>query len=92
MIKRSGKRNARLLRLWVFETLDWVECDDEKASQGARGELQTLFFNLGEQLLRVALSKRDGDANDWAGRILADIFVGLGKYVGRVRLRSPTES
>ncbi len=74
---------------WTFEMLDRVEGADEKAAQAARGELQTLFLNLGGQLLRVALSKKDSDANQWAGRVLADIFVGIGKYVGKVRIKKP---
>jgi hypothetical protein len=74
---------------WIFEMLDRAESADEKAARGARGELQTFFLNLGGQLLRVALSKEGSDANQWAGRVLADIFVGIGKYVGKVRLKKP---
>jgi hypothetical protein len=74
---------------WLFEMLERVECGDEKAAQGARGELQTFFLNLGGQLLRVALSKKDGDAKQWTCRMLADIFASIGKHVGKVKIEKP---
>jgi hypothetical protein len=89
---------------WLFEMLDRIECDDETAAREARAELQTFFLNIGGQLLRVALSKKDShakkrkngrqkkqsdSATHWAGRVLADIFVSVGKHVGKVRVKEP---
>jgi len=74
---------------WVFEMLDRVECDDQKVGREARAELQTLFLNLGGQFLRVALAKNDADAKKWAGRMLADIFVSIGKHAGKVKIEKP---
>jgi hypothetical protein len=87
--QEKWETQSALVMAWLFEMLDRVECDDERAAQGARGELQTLFLNLGGQLLRVALLKKDSDPKEWAGRILADIFVSIGKHVGKVRIKKP---
>jgi hypothetical protein len=55
----------------------------------ARAELKEFFLNLGGQLLRVALSKKNSVAKRWAGPVLADIFISIGKHVGKVRIKKP---
>ena len=74
---------------WVFEVLDRVECNDENPAREARAELKNFFLNSGGQLLGIAQARNDSNATDWAGRVLAHIFVNVGKHVGKVRIKKP---
>jgi hypothetical protein len=74
------ERQCCFIYAWWFEMLERVEGADEKAARHARGELQTLFLNLGGQLLRIALSEGRGDAKKWAGKLLADIYKSIEKH------------
>lgn len=65
---------------WFFETWERVEANDEKAAREARSELQTLWLNHLSQLLRLALDKKDNIEKQWAGRLLASIFVSIDKH------------
>jgi hypothetical protein len=69
--------------------LERVEGDDKKAARRARGELQTLFLNGVAQFLRIALGETDGAAKQWSCQLLANLFVGIGKHVGKVRIEKP---
>ena len=74
---------------WLLETLERAEGDDERAAHAARALLQALFLTLGEQSLRVALADKESPTKQWAGKILATIFVSIGKYAGKVRIDKP---
>src|SRR5262249_3327164 len=87
--QEKAETQSAFVLAWLFEMVGRVECDDEKAAQGARDELQTLFLNVGGELLRIALSDGNCDAKQWAGGVLADIFVSIGKHVGKVKIEKP---
>lgn len=74
---------------FLFEMWDRVEAHDKKAAREARAELQTFFLNSLGQALRVALDDKDSIAKQWACKLLADVFVSIGKHVGKVRIKKP---
>jgi hypothetical protein len=65
---------------WSFETWERTASDDEKAAHGARAELQTLWLNALGVLLKLALEKRNSSVKQWAGMMLASIFVSINKH------------
>jgi hypothetical protein len=65
---------------WFTEMLERVESDDDEAAQGARDELQTLWLNALGVLLKLALEKRDRSVKQWAGMMLASLFVSIYKH------------
>ena len=83
------ERQTELITAFVFEMWERVEAGDEKAAREARAELQTFLVNGLGQLLRVALEDKDSIGKQWACKLLADIFVGIGKHVGKVRIKKP---
>ena len=80
---------TKMIEASFFEMLERVESKDKKAACAARGELQTLFLNGLGQLLRLAFEAKDKDASEWACKLLADIFVSIGKHIGKVRIKKP---
>ena len=74
---------------FLFETWERVEARNKKASRAARAELQEFLLNSLGQSLRVALDDRDSIAKQWACKLLSDIFVSIGKHVGKVRIKKP---
>ena len=68
------------IHAWFFETWGRTASDDEKAAHGARAELQTLWLNGLGVLLKLALEKRDRSVKQWAGMMLAGIFVSIYKH------------
>jgi hypothetical protein len=74
---------------FVFGMWERVEGRDKKAAREARAELQTILLNSLGQSLRVALDDNDSIAKQWACKLLADVFVSVGKNVGKVRIKEP---
>jgi len=74
---------------FLFEIWERVAASDEKASREARSELQTFFLNSLGQSLRIALGDKDSIPSEWACKLLADVFVSIGKHVGKVRIKEP---
>jgi hypothetical protein len=65
---------------WFTEMVERVESDDDEPAQGARDELQTLWLNALGTLLKLAMEKRDSSMKQWAGMLLASIFVSIYKH------------
>ena len=80
---------TELITAFLFEMWERVEARDKKAAREARAELQTFFLNSIGQSLRVALDKEDSIASQWACKLLADVFVSIGKHAGKVRIKKP---
>ena len=78
-----------LFTAFLFEMWERVEARDPKAAPEARAELQTFFLNSVGQSLRVALDDKDSVGKQWACELLADVFVSIGKRVGKVRIKKP---
>jgi hypothetical protein len=74
---------------WVLEMWERVGGADKKIAHETRAELQTFFLNNLGQMLRLALADRQSNAKRWACRVLADIFVSIGKHVGKIRIKKP---
>jgi hypothetical protein len=74
---------------FLFEMWERVEARDEKASLEARAELQTFLINSLGQSLRLVPGEKDSTPSEWACKLLADIFVSIGKHVGKVRIKKP---
>jgi len=74
---------------FLFEMWDRVEARNEKAAREARVELQTFFLNSIGQSLTVALDDKDSIGKQWACKLLGDVFVSIGKRVGKVRIKKP---
>ena len=68
------------IHAWFFETWGRTASDDEKAAHGARAELQTLWLNGLGVLLKLGLEKRERSVKQWAGMMLAGIFVSIYKH------------
>jgi len=68
---------------------DRVEAREKTASREARSELTSFLLNSLGQALRVALDDKDSIAKQWACKLLADVFVSIGKNVGKVRIKKP---
>ena len=73
----------------VFEMLERVEGRGKKAARKARAQLETFLLNSLGQSLRVAQDDKDSAAREWACKLLADVFVSIGKDVGKVRIEKP---
>ena len=74
---------------WLFEMLERIESDDEKAACAARSEGQTFFLSSLAQFLRLACAEKDSVTKGWSGQLLASVFVSVGKHVGKVRIKKP---
>ena len=83
------ERQTELITAFLFEMWERVEARDKKAACEARAELQTFLLNSLGQSLRVALDDKDSIAKQWACKFLSDIFVSIGKHVGKVRIKKP---
>jgi hypothetical protein len=86
--KEKYERQLAFIYAWWFEMLERIEGGDEEAATEARAELQTLFLNLGGQVLRVAQSKKRGGAKKWAGKLLADIYKSIEKHEKKLTKRN----
>jgi hypothetical protein len=80
---------TQLVTAFFFEMWERVESRDKKAAREARAELQTFFLNSLGQSLRLAVDDKDSIASEWACKLLADVFVSIGKHVGKVRIKKP---
>lgn len=65
---------------WFSNMLERVEGGDKKATHYARGELQTLFATLSENLLRLAEDKDDSVTKQWAGNLLVSLYKNIEKH------------
>ena len=74
---------------FLFEMWDRVEARDKKAAREARTELQTFLLNSLGQSIRLALEDKDSIASEWASKLLADVFVSIGKHAGKVKIEKP---
>ena len=74
------ERQIAFIYDWFFEMRDRIASDDDKAAHGARAELQTLWLNALGVLLKLALDKTNSSAKQWAGMMLASIFVSINKH------------
>jgi hypothetical protein len=74
---------------FVFEMWQRVEACSKRAAREARAELQTFLLNSLGQSLRLALDEKDSIAKEWACKLLAGVFVSIGKRVGKVRIKEP---
>jgi hypothetical protein len=87
--KEKYERQLSFIQAWFFEMFERFEGNDLGAAQEARAELQTFLLNSLGQLLRVAQNDKDSIDKQWACKLLADIFVSIGKRVGKVRIKKP---
>jgi hypothetical protein len=83
------EQQTQLITAFWFEMWERVEARDKKASREARAELTSFLLNSLGQSLRVAKGDKDSIARRWACKLLADVFVGIGKDVGKVRIKKP---
>jgi hypothetical protein len=74
---------------FLFEMWERVEARDKKAAREARAELQTFLLNSLGQSLRLVPGEKDSIPSEWACKLLADVFVSIGKHVGKVRIKKP---
>jgi hypothetical protein len=86
---QQWERQTELITAFLFEMLERVESTDAKSAHAARCELQTFLLNSLGQSLRVALDDKDSIARQWACELLADVFVSIGKHVGKVKIEKP---
>jgi hypothetical protein len=82
------ERQTAFLAAFVYEMWERVR-GDGKAAIGARGELQTFLLSSIDLALMVALGDGDSEAKRWACKVLADVFVRIGKHVGKVKVDKP---
>ena len=87
--QEKWERQSALVMAWLFEMLERIESDDDKAACAARSELQTFFLNSLAQFLRLACAEKDSVTKGWSGQLLASVFVSVGKHVGKVRIKKP---
>jgi hypothetical protein len=78
--RESYERQMAFIYAWFLETWERTASDDENAAHSARAELQTLWLNALGALLKLALEKKDSSVKQWAGMILASIFVSINKH------------
>jgi hypothetical protein len=83
------ERQTQLVTAFWFEMWERVEARDKKAARDARAELHTFLLNSIGRSLRVALDDKDSIAKQLACKLLADVFVRIGKHVGKVRIKKP---
>ena len=74
------EKQLALVYAWFFDRLELLESDDKKEANVARGELQGLFLNLKDQLMRIAQKKKGSKAKRWAGWMLAHIYKRIEKH------------
>ena len=86
---KKWERQTELITAFLFEMLEPVESTDAKSAHAARCELQGFLLNSLGQSLRVALDDKNSIAKQWACKLLADVFVSIGKHVGKVRIQKP---
>jgi hypothetical protein len=78
--KEKYEHQIALIYAWFLETWERTASDDENAAHSARAELQTLWLNALGALLKLALEKKDSSVKQWAGMMLASIFVSINKH------------
>ena len=78
--REAYEHQISFITAWFFKTWERTESDDRKAALEARSELQTLWLNHLSQLFRLALDEKGSIAKQWAGRLLASIFVSIDKH------------
>jgi len=81
--EQKYERQLAFVYAWFFENIERLAADDVKAAH-SRDELQSLFRGLLRQLLRLALDNKDSSAKQWAGELLANIFVSIDKHDGKL--------
>lgn len=74
---------------FLFEMWDRLEARDKEAAHDVHAALQTFFLNSIGQSLKVALDDKDSFTKKWSAQLLADVFVSVGKHVGKVRIKKP---
>lgn len=78
--KEKYEHQIAFIYAWFLETWERTASDDENAAHSARAELQTLWLNALGALLKLALEKKGSSVKQWAGMMLASIFVSINKH------------
>jgi hypothetical protein len=74
------EKQLALVYAWFPKMFEIVESADEETAKEARVALETLLLRNVSRLLGLALGKKESDAKQWAGRLLASIARSIAKH------------